>query len=91
MTTVTGTGCMLSGICGAFLAVGKDTALESTVQACVTYAVAAEMAAENPSVNGPGSFRVSLMDALYKVTDQDVLEKEKIIRYSTEQSEGGSE
>lgn len=84
LTAVTGTGCMLSGICGAFLAVSEKTVLESAVQACAGYAVAAEMAAENSSVQGPGSFRTAFIDSLSQVTDQNVRNREKITRYNAE-------
>lgn len=87
LTEVTGTGCMLSGICGAYLAVEKQSPFESTVQACAGYAVAAELAAEKSVVEGPGSFRVAFMDSLSRVTDQDVRENEKVRRYTAELNE----
>jgi len=90
LTKITGTGCMLSGICGAYLAVGKQSFFESTVQACTGYAVAAELAAEKSVVEGPGSFRVTFMDSLTHVTDQDVEDKGIIKRYTAEENGGGS-
>ncbi|GEK91188.1 hydroxyethylthiazole kinase [Alkalibacterium kapii] len=90
LTRVTGTGCMLSGICGAYLAVGGKPVLESTVEACTAYGVAAEIAVENKEVNGPGSFRASLIDALYNLSEQTIRDKENIKRYHVNKSEEGT-
>lgn len=86
LTQVTGTGCMLSGICGAFLAVDKYDTLESTVKACTAYGIAAEMARDNQDVKGPGSFRVSLMDALYNLSEKNIHDKKNVKRYNANNS-----
>jgi hydroxyethylthiazole kinase len=64
---VTGTGCSLSALVGAFIAAaGSDAAndarLHATVAALVYFEVAAEHAARQAA--GPGSFQVALLDAL---------------------------
>jgi hydroxyethylthiazole kinase len=72
---VTGTGCSLSGLVGAFLAVagpGADRSrqLEATVAALVYFEVAAEHA--RLEAQGPGSFHVALMDQLATVSGAQV-------------------
>ncbi|WP_019135593.1 hydroxyethylthiazole kinase [Cellulomonas massiliensis] len=61
LTRVTGGGCALGAVVGAFLAV-EDDPLVATVAAVVAYTVAAEVAAERAA--GPGTFAVHLLDAL---------------------------
>ena len=70
---VTGTGCSLSSLVGAYLAVARpntDRYLEATVAALVAFEVAAEQAARQ--VAGPGSFHVAFLDALYNLKPEDV-------------------
>lgn len=74
MTRITGTGCMLSGICGAFLAVGNNI-FDSAVAASATYAIAGELAVEEMAVGGPGYFRPTFMNALYNITDTVIQER----------------
>jgi hydroxyethylthiazole kinase len=63
MPRVTGTGCMLSVLCGAFAAVEPDMFLAASLAAAFWKACAAE--AENTLVpgQGAGAFRCALMDA----------------------------
>ncbi len=70
MPRVTATGCALTGLVGAFLAVERD-AMAATIAALATMAAAGERAARG--AEGPGSFAVRLMDALAAV-DADALE-----------------
>lgn len=74
MTQITGTGCMLSGICGAFIAVGEDV-FESAVAASATYAIAGELAVEELNPIGPGYFRPTFMNQLYHITNSTVKER----------------
>jgi hydroxyethylthiazole kinase len=62
MATITGTGCMSSALTGCFLAVNRDAPLDAAAEALVAFGVAGEDAAQD--ANGPGSFHVSLYDAL---------------------------
>ncbi|MEN6411351.1 MAG: hydroxyethylthiazole kinase [Veillonellales bacterium] len=62
---VTGTGCALSSLTGAFLAVAEDKQL-GVLAALAFYGAAAEKAADK--AKGPGSFAVKFMDALYNLT-----------------------
>jgi hydroxyethylthiazole kinase len=64
MSMVTGTGCLLSALLGAFRAVEEDRFL-ATQAAAVFFATCGEQAARKAS--GPGSFKVSLMDVLYSL------------------------
>ena len=71
LTKVTGTGCLLSSIIGAFSAVGDDKVL-SSVSALVYYGVAAENAAKAEAHKGPGSFQVELINQLHNVGGNEI-------------------
>ncbi|MBO0707161.1 MAG: hydroxyethylthiazole kinase [Candidatus Dormibacteraeota bacterium] len=62
MASVTGTGCMATTAIGAFLALGGDPALQAAL-ALATYGLAADRAGSG--AQGPGSFRVRLIDEIY--------------------------
>ncbi len=69
MGQVTGTGCMLSAIIGAFAAVEKDP-MAAAVAAAAFFGLAGERAAQQ--ANGPGTFRAALLDALYALKPDDL-------------------
>ena len=69
MGQVTGTGCMLSAIIGAFAAVEKDP-MAAAVAAAAFFGLAGERAAQQ--ANGPGTFRAALLDALYTLKPDDL-------------------
>ena len=69
MARVTGTGCMLSAIIGAFSAVETNPMIAAT-GAVAFFGLAGEKAAQQ--AKGPGSFRVALLDALFTLTAEDV-------------------
>lgn len=71
LTTLTGTGCMVTAITGAFAAVEPDR-LVATVAALACFGVAAESAAERAA--GPGSFKSELFDALFNLTPERLAE-----------------
>ncbi|WP_400241635.1 hydroxyethylthiazole kinase [Niallia sp. JL1B1071] len=71
LTKVTGTGCLLSAILGAFIAVEDDILLASTA-ALVTYGIAAELAFEKTKEEGPGSFQIELLNRLAKINEADI-------------------
>ncbi|MBO1513726.1 hydroxyethylthiazole kinase [Metabacillus bambusae] len=77
LTKVTGTGCLLSSVIGAFAAVEKDL-LHATVAALTTYGVAAEIAANQIEEAGPGSFQIEFLNQLSKVSSEDIRELGKI-------------
>ena len=62
MTSVTGTGCMLSVLCGIFAAVEPDP-FSAAAMAAVFWKRCAEIAEERAGRMGPGSFRAALLDA----------------------------
>ncbi|MCE0496188.1 hydroxyethylthiazole kinase [Vibrio salinus] len=64
MPYVTGTGCSLSALTGAFAAVGEDTGLA----AAAVMSVAGEIASKKST--GPGSLQVNLLDSLYNLDNE---------------------
>ncbi len=69
---ITGSGCMLSGIIGAFLSNMASTDwLTATVKAHCAFGIAAEKAVAS-GVSGPGTFRAGLIDALADLTDDEL-------------------
>ncbi|MFI5015102.1 MAG: hydroxyethylthiazole kinase [Hyphomicrobiales bacterium] len=66
---VTGTGCAATACVGAFLAVEKD-ALLATAAGLAALKAAAAMA--EPRAEGPGSFQTALLDALYRLSPEDL-------------------
>jgi hydroxyethylthiazole kinase len=65
LQAVTGTGCALSSLTGAFMAVTEDKKM-AVLAALAFYGAAAEKAAN--SSKGPGSFQVKFIDALYNLS-----------------------
>ena len=72
MTKITGAGCSLGGVTATYLAVAEP--LVAALAASLLYDRASEIA-ETQS-NGPGSFQVALLDALWNVTADQVAESE---------------
>lgn len=72
LTKVTGAGCLLTSVAGAFSALEKDP-LRAAVAALVVYGVAAEMAAEATKTCGPGTFQVEFLNALHKIQAHDIV------------------
>jgi hydroxyethylthiazole kinase len=75
MTRVTGLGCTATALCGAFAAVGRDYAL-AAARTMAVMGVAGEMAAEG--ADGPGTLQVRFLDALYRLTEQDLLQRLRV-------------
>ncbi|MGG3917547.1 hydroxyethylthiazole kinase [Parageobacillus thermoglucosidasius] len=71
LTKVTGTGCLLTSVIGAFAAVERDV-LKAAAAALVSYGVAAEIAAEIAGEQGPGSFQIAFLDALSRVGAEEI-------------------
>lgn len=74
-TRVTGAGCALGAVVTAFASLTDDR-LAATVAANVVYSVAGELAAER--AEGPGSFSVAFLDALYTLDEQTVAARGRI-------------
>ncbi|CCO44830.1 putative Hydroxyethylthiazole kinase [Vibrio nigripulchritudo SOn1] len=69
MPYVTGMGCTLSALTGAFAAIGDN----SGVAAAAVLGVAGEIAAEQ--AKGPGSLQLELLDALYQLDEKVLAER----------------
>ncbi|WP_018751390.1 hydroxyethylthiazole kinase [Paenibacillus sanguinis] len=66
LTQVTGTGCLLTSVLGAFTAVEQDVLLAGTA-GLAFYGAAASRAAERTAQYGPGSFQIAFLDELAKL------------------------
>ncbi|HTY90591.1 MAG TPA: hydroxyethylthiazole kinase [Methanocella sp.] len=69
MGQVSGTGCMAASLTGAFTAVTKDY-LSATAAAFAAFGLAGEKAA--PLSRGPASFKVALLDEIYRLTPEEM-------------------
>lgn len=76
MTRVTGLGCGLSAVVGAFCAVGDDDRLAAAVAAFGFYGLCGELAAEIG--DRPGSFFTAFLDTLYAAGEADIRDRLKI-------------
>ena len=72
MGRITGSGCMLSAITGAFAAARADISMDAVAAAIATMGLAGEKAARAEARRGTGSFRVSLIDALSRLDAREV-------------------
>ncbi|MDQ7729329.1 hydroxyethylthiazole kinase [Halomonas sp. SpR8] len=70
MPRVTTLGCGLSALVAAFIAANRAPLLEATAAALACFAVAGTRAGN--AAQGPGSFQVALLDALYQLTPDDL-------------------
>ncbi|PEA06143.1 hydroxyethylthiazole kinase [Bacillus cereus] len=77
LTKVTGTGCLLTSVIGAFVAVEKDY-VKAAVAALTFYGVAAELAAVKTVEKGPGSFQIEFLNQLANTTSSDIEKYGKI-------------
>ena len=76
MRRVTGAGCQLSALAGAFAAANPKEVLRSSLAAACAMGVCGELAARRMSnADGNASFRNYLIDAMYRMTGEE-LEKE---------------
>lgn len=75
MELVTGTGCMISSLIGAFLG-GKNNSLVSAVGGVLSMGIAGELAEKN--FIGTGSLKVNIMDNISDLTEEIIRKNEKI-------------
>lgn len=75
MTNVTGLGCSASAVLGAFAALKHDP-FESAIAATALMAICGEIAAEKSE--GPGTLQLHLYDALYNITNEQIMSRIKI-------------
>ncbi|QLB17655.1 hydroxyethylthiazole kinase [Mannheimia varigena] len=70
---ITASGCLLSAVCGAFLAVAeKEQYFNALIEACTAYAVAGEIAAKSLKPTEYGQFAVNLLNELGALTPETV-------------------
>ncbi len=75
MEKVTGMGCTATAITGAFLAVNQNPLLGSA-HAAILMGIAGEIAAKKG--NGPGSFKLAFIDALYNISLNEIKERMRV-------------
>lgn len=68
MSRITGAGCLLSAVAGAFLTVSANRPLEAVATALTFYKQAGEIAAAQAT--GPGDFQTHFLNALYALNKQ---------------------
>ncbi len=80
MARITGSGCMLTSLIGAFCGASPETPFSATVAAMALMGIAGEIAEEKRLKNGTGnaSFRTDLIDAVFNMTEEQL---RKGIRY----------
>lgn len=78
LTKITGAGCLLSSIVGAFAAVGGEAMVAAAAEALALYGVAAEIAYDRTSGQGPGSFQVELINQLALVSAETIKQNAKL-------------
>jgi hydroxyethylthiazole kinase len=71
MTKVTGMGCLLTSVIGAFAGVERDL-IQASVAALSYYGIAAEKAASITAERGPGSFQIEFLNQLANVSSEDL-------------------
>ena len=75
MSSITGTGCQLSGMTTAFIVANPDNVLEATAAAVCTMGLAGEIAFANMTeTDGNSTYRNRIIDAVYNM-DAETLEK----------------
>lgn len=75
MGLVTGTGCMISSLIGAFLG-GENNSLISTLGGVLSMGIAGELAEKK--FIGTGSLKVNIMDNISNLTEETIRKNEKI-------------
>ena len=80
MARITGSGCMLTTLIGAFCAAAPERPFDATCAAMAAMGICGEIAEEKRLQNktGNASFRTDLIDAVFNLTEQDMKER---IRY----------
>lgn len=70
MPRVTTLGCGLSALVASFVAASREQPLEASLAALACFSIAGSRAGEQ--AQGPGSFQVALLDALYQLSPDDL-------------------
>lgn len=74
LSKVTGTGCMLSSLVGAFVGVSDEDFFTAAVAGVACMGIAGELAYEKAGAMGTGSFHIAIVDALSQL-DSSVLKE----------------
>ncbi|TDF40933.1 hydroxyethylthiazole kinase [Histophilus somni] len=70
---ITASGCLLSAVCSAFLAVAEQKDyFDALVEGCSAYAIAGEIAAQSLSSTQFGQFTLGLLDQLASLTPEQI-------------------
>ncbi len=77
MSKITGTGCMLSGVIGAYAGAVEDKFC-GVVQAVASMGIAGELSYEKYAQIGTGSLHIGIIDALSKIDDAVIEQRGKI-------------
>ncbi|QAT40715.1 hydroxyethylthiazole kinase [Clostridium sp. JN-9] len=79
MSKVTGTGCMCTSLIGSYLGASKDY-LTAALAGVVSMGIAGETANEqlNKEIEGTGSLKVKMLDAIYNLSSETILKRGKI-------------
>ena len=74
MARITGSGCMLTALLGAFCGADRDHVFEAACAAVAAMGIAGEMAEEKRLANGTGNatFRNDLIDAVFNLTAEQL-------------------
>lgn len=73
MSRITGTGCQLSAVMTAFLAANRDCPLEAAVAAVCAVGLCGQTAyARLTGPEGTGAFRMYLLDAVSRLTPEEL-------------------
>ncbi|MCI8279971.1 MAG: hydroxyethylthiazole kinase [Staphylococcus xylosus] len=73
LAKVTGAGCLLGAVIASFLDQDKKVTIDMLIDAISIYNIASEQAEKNSENNGPGSFMIELLNALYHIQYDDYL------------------
>ncbi|NNU74569.1 hydroxyethylthiazole kinase [Clostridium estertheticum] len=79
MSRVTGTGCMCTAVIGCYLGAGENN-LIATLAGVVSMGIAGETAYErlDKKIEGSGTFRVKMIDAMYNLCETEINKRSKI-------------
>jgi hydroxyethylthiazole kinase len=79
MCKVTGTGCMCTSLIGSYLGAG-DNNLLAALAGIVSMGISGEIAYEglDKSKGGTGSLKVKIIDAIYNLSEDDIMKRSKI-------------
>lgn len=83
MARITGSGCMLTALMGAFCAAAPEAPFEAACAAMAVMGTAGELAEERRLQNGTGNatFRTDLIDAVFCMTEETLKERSRYALY----------